>query len=106
MIFKNSKRKTKAKNVLNKGSNILFTIGFSSFVFIGGFVYLFLLQQTKSMTKSKENNKVLIAQLKMKTDQLLEEYDFLNSNENILRLARKYYGKNVKQVPPKGVIYH
>ena len=70
-----------------------------------GIIYQFLLKQTESMTKQRVLRKKKIEQLKIDKDMLTEQYEYLCSNENILELAKKYYGNRIKQSSSKGVIY-
>ena len=104
MMRKKRKNKDIKENRMGL-NNLLFTLGLSSLFIIVGIIYQFLLKQTENMSKEQILNKKEIAQLKIDKDMLTEQYEYLCSNENILKLAKKYYGNTVKQASPKGVIY-
>ena len=102
------RRKRKKQNTKKdaKGLNsLLFTLGLASLFVIVGIIYQFLLKHTDSINNEEINNRRLISKLKLDIDRLNEEYEHLCSNEEILKLAKKYYGNNIKQATPKGVIY-
>lgn len=101
------RRKRKRRNIKNKKglNSLLFTLGLASLFIIVGIIYQFLLKHTDSLNDKQIHSRKQISKLKLDIDRLNEEYEYLCSNEEILRLAKKYYGNNIKQATPKGVIY-